>query len=70
MDEENALAAIEGLDGTELGGRSLNVKKSLPKGEKAVAKGKPWDMKFVLFVFVCLLIIHLFSYITHSLTIL
>jgi RNA recognition motif-containing protein len=41
MDEENALAAIEGLDGTELGGRSLNVKKSLPKGEKAVAKGKP-----------------------------
>lgn len=61
MDEENALAAIEGLDGTELGGRSLNVKKSLPKGEKAVAKGKPWYMKYVC-VCVCLLIIRLFSY--------
>ena len=47
MDEENALAAIEGLDGTELGGRSLNVKKSLPKGEKAVAKGTSCDMKFM-----------------------
>jgi nucleolin len=32
MEEENALKAIEGLNGVELGGRALNVKKSLPKG--------------------------------------
>jgi len=44
MDEESALKAIEGLDGTELGGRTLNVKKSLPKGTKAKtdATGKSW----------------------------
>ena len=44
MDEENALKAIEGMDGTELGGRTLNVKKSLPKGTKSTtdAKGEPW----------------------------
>jgi RNA recognition motif-containing protein len=43
MDDESALVAIEGLDGTELRGRTLNVKKSLPKGtkEKADTKGKP-----------------------------
>ena len=35
MDDENALAAIEGLGGTELDGRTLNVNKSLPKGTKA-----------------------------------
>lgn len=35
MEEENALSAIDGLDGTELGGRTLIVKKSLPKGEKS-----------------------------------
>ena len=34
MDEENALNAIEGLNGQELDGRTLNVNKSLPKGEK------------------------------------
>lgn len=32
MEEENALKAIEGLNGVELGGRALNVKKSIPKG--------------------------------------
>jgi RNA recognition motif-containing protein len=32
MEEENALKAIEGLNGVEIGGRTLNVKKSLPKG--------------------------------------
>ena len=31
MEEENALKAIDGLNGLELGGRTLNVKKSLPK---------------------------------------
>jgi len=35
MDDENALAAIDGLGGTELDGRTLNVNKSLPKGTKA-----------------------------------
>ncbi|KAL3790117.1 hypothetical protein ACHAW5_007724 [Stephanodiscus triporus] len=42
LDDDNALKAIEGLDGTELGGRTLNVKKSLPKGTNAKtdAKGK------------------------------
>ncbi len=46
MDEESALKAIEAMDGTELGGRTLNVKKSLPKGtkSKADAKGEPWMM--------------------------
>ena len=34
LDDDNALKAIEGLDGTELGGRTLNVKKSLPKESK------------------------------------
>jgi len=34
LDDDNALNAIEGLDGTELGGRTLNVKKSLPKESK------------------------------------
>jgi RNA recognition motif-containing protein len=40
MEEENALKAIEGLNGVELGGRTLNVKKSLPKGTKAEPTGK------------------------------
>lgn len=40
MEEENALKAIEGLNGVELGGRTLNVKKSLPKGTKAEPKGQ------------------------------
>jgi RNA recognition motif-containing protein len=34
LDDDNALAAIEGMDGVELGGRTLNVKKSLPKESK------------------------------------
>merc|ERR1712127_166544 len=38
MDEENALTAIEELNGTELDGRTLNVNKSLPKGQKASPK--------------------------------
>lgn len=38
MDEENALNAIEGLNGTELDGRTLNVNKSLPKGTKSSPK--------------------------------
>ena len=38
MDDENALQAIEGLGGTELDGRTLNVNKSLPKGTKAVSQ--------------------------------
>jgi len=40
MDEESALKAIEGMDGTELGGRTLNVKKSLPKGTKSKTDAK------------------------------
>ena len=39
MEEENALTAIDGLNGAELGGRTLNVKKSLPKGTKSEPKG-------------------------------
>ena len=35
MDEENALKAIEALNGIELDGRTLNVNKSLPKGTKS-----------------------------------
>lgn len=38
MEEENALKAIEGLGGTELDGRTLNVNKSLPKGTKVEPK--------------------------------
>jgi len=38
MAEEDALKAIEGLNGTELDGRTLNVNKSLPKGTKASPK--------------------------------
>ncbi len=34
LNDHNALKAIEELDGTELGGRTLNVKKSLPKESK------------------------------------
>jgi RNA recognition motif-containing protein len=34
LDDDSALKAIEGLDGTELGGRTINVKKSLPKESK------------------------------------
>ncbi len=43
MDAESALKAIEGMDGTELGGRTLNVKESLPKGTKSKtdSKGEP-----------------------------
>jgi len=40
MDEENSLAAIEGLDQTELDGRTLTVNKSLPKGTKNSPKRK------------------------------
>lgn len=40
MDEESSLKAIEGLNGTELDGRTLNVNKSLPKGERAGPKRK------------------------------
>ncbi|KAL7547953.1 hypothetical protein ACHAWF_011223 [Thalassiosira exigua] len=38
MDEEDALKAIEELNGTELDGRTLNVNKSLPKGTRASPK--------------------------------
>ena len=38
MEEENAVAAIEGLNGSELDGRTLNVNKSLPKGQKSAPK--------------------------------
>lgn len=38
MSDENALKAIEELNGTELDGRTLNVNKSLPKGQKAAPK--------------------------------
>lgn len=38
MSEEDALKAIEELNGTELDGRTLNVNKSLPKGTKATPK--------------------------------
>jgi len=38
MAEEDALNAIDGLNGTELDGRTLNVNKSLPKGTKATPK--------------------------------
>jgi len=38
MAEEDAVKAIEGLNGTELDGRTLNVNKSLPKGTKATPK--------------------------------
>eukprot|EP00584_Thalassiosira_punctigera_P011030 CAMPEP_0172526122 /NCGR_PEP_ID=MMETSP1067-20121228/1109_1 /TAXON_ID=265564 ORGANISM="Thalassiosira punctigera, Strain Tpunct2005C2" /NCGR_SAMPLE_ID=MMETSP1067 /ASSEMBLY_ACC=CAM_ASM_000444 /LENGTH=390 /DNA_ID=CAMNT_0013309565 /DNA_START=144 /DNA_END=1316 /DNA_ORIENTATION=+ len=38
MDEEDALKAIEEMNGTELDGRTLNVNKSLPKGTKATPK--------------------------------
>jgi len=40
MDEESALAAIDGLNGTELDGRTLNVNKSLPKGTQSNAGPK------------------------------
>mmetsp|Transcript_14366 Transcript_14366/g.31129 ORF Transcript_14366/g.31129 Transcript_14366/m.31129 type:complete len:377 (-) Transcript_14366:57-1187(-) len=35
MEEEDALEAIEKVNGTELDGRTLNVNKSLPKGTKS-----------------------------------
>lgn len=38
MSEENAVSAIEGLNGVELEGRTLNVNKSLPKGTKSTPK--------------------------------
>lgn len=38
MEEENALEAIEKVNGTELDGRTLNVNKSLPKGTKSTPK--------------------------------
>lgn len=38
MEEENAVKAIEGMNGTELDGRTLNVNVSLPKGTKATPK--------------------------------
>lgn len=40
MEDDNAVAAIEALNGTELDGRTLNVNKSLPKGTKAGPKRK------------------------------
>lgn len=40
MDDESAVKAIEGLNGMELDGRTLNVNKSLPKGTKATPKRK------------------------------
>ena len=35
MEEEEALAAIDALNGSEVGGRSIVVNKSLPRGESA-----------------------------------
>jgi nucleolin len=35
MEDEDAVKAIEGMNGAELDGRTLNVNKSLPRGEKA-----------------------------------
>lgn len=40
MAEADALKAIEEMNGTELDGRTLNVNKSLPKGQKAAPKRK------------------------------
>lgn len=40
MDQENIEKAIEGLNGQELDGRTLNVNVSLPKGTKAAASLK------------------------------
>lgn len=38
MEEEDALKAIEGMNGTQLDGRTLNVNKSLPKGQKSAPR--------------------------------
>ena len=40
MDDDSAAAAIEGLNGSQLDGRTLNVNKSLPKGQKSTPKRK------------------------------
>lgn len=40
MAEADALKAIEEMNGTEFDGRTLNVNKSLPKGQKAAPKRK------------------------------
>jgi len=40
MDEEDAVKAIEALNGAEIDGRTLNVNKSLPKGTKSQPKRK------------------------------
>lgn len=40
MAEEDAVKAIEEVNGTELDGRTLAVNKSLPKGQKAAPKRK------------------------------
>ncbi len=40
MDEENAIKAIEELNGIELDGRTIVVNKSLPKGQKAKRRGE------------------------------
>lgn len=34
MDDEAALAAIEGLDGTEIGGRTIKVNEAKPRAER------------------------------------
>lgn len=47
MAEADALKAIEEMNGTEFDGRTLNVNKSLPKGQKATPKRKFWNAHIV-----------------------
>jgi RNA recognition motif-containing protein len=42
MEEEDALKAIEGLNQTEMDGRTLSVNKSLPRGQKSERKNRKY----------------------------
>ena len=39
-DSSAAQAAIKGVNGTELGGRALNVNEALPKGDRGGGRGR------------------------------
>lgn len=42
MEEEDALKAIEGMHLSDLDGRTLNVNKSLPRGQKSERKNRKY----------------------------
>lgn len=47
METDGAVKAIESADGIELQGRTIEVKESLPRGQKAPSRGKKISSEYL-----------------------